>query len=128
MAQQWDRDPTTGDYVLTSDGTPQQTDSLVVPAYHRLKTHRTRWMYAPDPDYGSDFYLVQKRNSSVNGGLLESIAEKALQPMIDDGRAASADATNTTTAADNRSSSSLEIDIVDRQNQQQTFNFTPLGT
>jgi phage gp46-like protein len=128
MAQQWDRDPATGDYILASDGTPQQTDSLEVPAYHRLKTHRTQWMYAPDPDYGSDFYQVQKRNSAVNGGLLENIADKALQPMIDDGRAASVVTTNTTAPGDDRSSSSLDIAIVDRQSQQTNFTFTPLGT
>lgn len=128
MAQQWDRNPQTGDYIMGADGSPVQTDSLNVRAYHRLKTKRTQWMYAPDDSYGSDFYLVKKRNSSVNSGLLENIAEKSLQPIIDDGSASTVTATSTTAPSDNRSSSSLEIDMIDRQNQSQSFNFSPLGT
>ena len=86
MAQNWKLDPSTGDYVI-ENGRPVETDSLTTPAYIRLKTPRNRWLYAPDDKYGSTFYTSSKRQSSQDPSNLERIAEVALQPILEDGRA-----------------------------------------
>lgn len=88
MAQNWDLDPKNGDYIM-EDGAPKQTDSLRIPAYVRLKTPRTRWLYAPDDRFGSDFYLLQKRQTTRDASQVETVAVNALQPIADDGRARS---------------------------------------
>lgn len=109
MAQNWDRNPKTGDYIMKG-GSPLQTDSLVIPAYHRLKTNRTQWLYAPNDDYGSDFYLVKKRRTNENASTIESIGARAVQAIIDDGRASQIDISTTDVA---RQGLQLETDITD---------------
>jgi len=85
MAQNWNINPSSGDYVI-ENGKPVETDSLQVPAYFRLKTQRGRWLYAPDDKYGSTFYTLKKRTSQ-DASAIERIAENAIQPILDDGRA-----------------------------------------
>lgn len=85
MAQNWLIDPASGDYVL-ENGKPVETDSLEIPAYFRLKTKRGLWLYAPDDKYGSTFYTLKKRTSQ-DASAIERIAENAIQPILDDGRA-----------------------------------------
>ncbi len=84
--QNWKINPETGDYII-ANGAPEQTNSLTIPAYMRLKVQRSRWMYAPNNEYGSDFYTVKKRPSENGNQRLEDIASRALQPLVDDGRA-----------------------------------------
>jgi len=81
----WFIDPANGDYVL-QNGNPIKDESLQFPAYARLKIKKAGWMYAPNADYGSDYSTVRKR-TNTSQTLLESIGKKALQPLIDDGRA-----------------------------------------
>lgn len=89
MAQNWLVDPKSGDYIV-SGGKPVETDSLVMPAYFRLKTQRNKWLYAPDDKYGSTFYTLKKRTSQ-DASAIERIAENAIQPILDDGRASQAE-------------------------------------
>lgn len=84
MSQSWNINPATRDYVMVG-GAPQETDSLQVPAYFRLKAKRTKWLYAPDNKWGSDFYKIKKRTNTSNLQL-ENVALAALEPLIDDGR------------------------------------------
>ena len=65
MAQYWSLDPATGDYVLNG-GAPVQITNLQIPAYYRWKIKRTRWLYAPNNKYGSDFFMLKKNISSDN--------------------------------------------------------------
>lgn len=85
MAQHWNRDPKNGDYVMVG-GAPQQTDSLTIPAFHRMKTKRKTWLYAPDDNYGSDFHLIDKRRTTEDASFVENIGAAALTPIVDDGR------------------------------------------
>lgn len=85
MPQNWLIDPASGDYVL-ENGKPVETDSLQVPAYFRLKTPRGKWLYAPDDKYGSTFYTLKKQQSQ-DASAVERVAENAVQPILDDGRA-----------------------------------------
>lgn len=117
MAQNWNINPKTGDYVMVG-GSPQQTDSLLIPAYIRLKTRRTQWLYAPNTEYGSDFYLVKKRRTNENASTIESIGARALQPMIDDSRASQIDITTTAVA---RQGLQLETDITDARGKSETL-------
>jgi phage gp46-like protein len=123
MAQNWDRDPITGDYLLQG-GSPKQTDSLRIPAYNRLKVKRGTWLYAPDSSYGSDFYTISKRPTENANARLENIGLAALQPMLDDGRASEIDVTLT---ENQRSASFLKVDIVDAAGELETETFTGLG-
>lgn len=113
----WNMDPQKKDYVMVN-GAPQETNSLTIPAYIRLKVKRTQWMYAPNNQYGSDFYLIKKRKTSQDATQLENIAAKALQPILDDGRAN--EITIKTTLA-NRNAVGLQTDIVDSSNNVQTI-------
>ena len=91
MAQTWDINPVTGDYVMVG-GQPSQTNDLNVPAYIRLKAPRQGlrkrdgtpggWMYAPDSKWGSNFWA--KRGTRVAGSQItemEQVAAVALQPI-----------------------------------------------
>lgn len=122
MGQNWKMDPKIGDYVIQG-GSPLQTDSLQMPAYFRLKTQRTRWLYAPSNDYGSDFYTVVKRPAENANKKLENIALAALKPMIEDGRAAEVEANVIENA---RSGVALEVKIEDASGEVETQTFTGL--
>jgi len=123
MGQGWMVDPITGDYVM-SGGSPVQSNSLVLPAYYRLKTKRTKWLYAPDNEYGSDYYTVLKRPASNSNTKLENIGAVALQPLVDDGRAKSVELTVT---QNTRGGTELKTAIVDASGEIQTFVFNGLG-
>lgn len=109
MAKSWEIDPKTGDYIMEG-GSPKETDSLRIPAYIRLKTRRQQWLYAPDTQYGSDFHLVRKRRTTEDASAIESIAARALQPILDDGRA---DSITVDTTATSRHGVGLQASIVE---------------
>ena len=113
MAQNWNQNPASGDYVMVK-GAPEQTDSLTIPAYIRLKTKRLTWLYAPDTSYGSDFHLIKKRRTDQNPTLIENVAASALQPIVDDGRAREISVTTTVAT---RSGVGLETKIADASGQ-----------
>lgn len=119
----WNINPDNGDY-LQANGQPINTESLTLPAYYRLKTKRKTWLYAPDDKYGSDFFKVFKRSTTQNNTKLESIAGRALQPILDSGRASNIQVTTTTTS---RTGVAMQTDITDAQGQVQTVTFTGLG-
>lgn len=99
--QTWEQDPENlGDYKLDSAGKPVQTNSLRMPAYVRMKAKRLQWLYAPDTNYGSDFHLIRKRQSNLDISAVENTGIKAIQPIVDDGRAADAAVTFLASARD----------------------------
>ena len=119
----WDLDPKTGDYVMQG-GAPKNTESLAIPAYFRLKISRNRWLYAPDTDYGSDFHLIKKRKTNGDASDIENIAARALQPLIDDGRAQSI----TIRAQQQvRHGVGIQVNIVDQEGDVQELEFVPLA-
>jgi phage gp46-like protein len=118
----WLINPGTGDYEMAG-GSPQRDTSLQFPAYARLKVRRGAWMYSPNSEYGSDFGTVRKR-SSTTPALLESIGTRALQPLLDDGRAT--DLTFASTGS-SRHSEELECSITDSDSNTVSFSFTPVG-
>lgn len=79
-------DPDLGDYTLESDGRPTRTNSLLQPAYIRLRAHYGQWLY--DAELGSRFFeLVNVRiTPEVEASILD-FTRVALQPLIEDGRA-----------------------------------------
>lgn len=116
MNQNWQIDPMKGDYVM-SGGAPVQTDSLTIPAYIRIKTQRSKWLYAPDANYGSNYALVRKRDNST-ASTLETIGADALRPIVDDGRANRIDVTTVAVA---RHGIGQKIDILDARGRLQTL-------
>lgn len=120
--QSWDIDPKTGDYIL-QNGRPLTTNSLRVPSYFRLKIKRTKWMYAPDSKYGSDFYTIQKRPSDSANQRFEATATKALQPIVDDGRALQVQADVTDNS---RNGTALLVNITDATGEVEPITFDPL--
>lgn len=110
MAQNWNLNPATGDYVMNG-GAPEQTDSLKIPAYVRLKVTVGQWLYAPDSNYGSRFKQIKKRPTGRDTAKVENAAAVALQPILDDGRALSI---TVETTSSNRSSVGLST-VIERQ-------------
>lgn len=123
MAQNWDIDEKTGDY-LQVGGAPVETDSLRVPAYIRLKTKRTQWLYAPNENYGSDFYRLQKRQTNRDTSVVENIAARGLQPLLDDGRAQRIDIDFD---AVTRNAVGIKTKIVSASGKAEELNLNPLG-
>lgn len=116
------RDQATGDYVMGTGinaGKPAIDTSLAPPTRTRLRAHRGKWMHAPDDKWGSDFYTYNRRKSTdFSDGLGESIANKALQPMVDDGRIDNLEAATQFTQ---RGGVAVKVTLLDRQ-QQQTYD------
>ncbi len=123
MAQYWDINEKTGDY-LQSAGSPIQTNSLRVPAYIRLKVRRTQWMYAPNKEYGSDFYRVQKRQTNRDTSAIENIAAKGLEPLTADGRAQRIDIDFEAVA---RHAVGIKVKIISADGQIAELTLNPLG-
>ncbi len=105
--------PTTGDYVI-ENGNMVRDESLQFPAHARMKIQAGTWLYAPDDDYGSNFGIVKKRTNRSTP-LLQNVAERALQPLIDDGRAVSVQVE--ATASNTRHDANLTVTVVDRNQQ-----------
>lgn len=120
----WQIDPKTGDYLMTK-GAPVDDSSLIYPAYYRLKVKRTQWLYAPNDQYGSDFYTIKKRFNPGDVNPLANIGAVALQPIIDDGRASDVDVTYRTSQSLN--DTQLSAVITDAQGQPQTLNLPSIG-
>lgn len=125
MNESWQIDPGTRDFVQVN-GSPVATDSLTNPAFYRLRIPRGGWMYAPDDQYGSDFGTVRKRFNGADIAGLVNIAQQALQPIIDDGRATSVTIIPATTQTGDRSMASFQTDIVDNQGNLETLILPPL--
>lgn len=108
------------------NGSPVPSNSLIYPAFYRYRIPRGGWMYAPDDNYGSDFATVKKRFNGADLGGLVNIAQRALQPIIDDGRAGSVTITPNTGSSANRNVSTFTTDIVDTQGNLDTLILPPL--
>lgn len=119
----WKIDPVTGDYLMTN-GAPVDSADLIYPAYYRLKIKRQKWMYAPDNKFGSDYYKLLRNYTTKPQVALEKIAARALQPIVDDGRATSINVTVTGVA---RNGVTVEADISSGQTQVSTLTLTGLG-
>lgn len=120
--QSWTINPVTGDYVMTN-GSPTNDSSTKPAAYYRLRIGRTQWLYAPDTDYGSDFGLLRKRHTNEDSKILEGIAQRALQPLIDDGRAVAIDVA---TVQNGRNFAQLAVQITETTGKITQLAFDPL--
>lgn len=122
--ESWKIDPRTGDYVM-ENGVPVPETSLRNPGFYRLKVKRTQWLYAPDSKYGSDYWTVKKRFNVIEANPLADIGEKALQPLVDDGRAQSV--TVTPRASAGRNDAQLDATIVDANGEVENLNLPPVN-
>lgn len=118
----WDINPDNGDY-LQENGRPVNTNSLKLPAYYRLKIRRKNWQYAPDDKYGADFFKIVK-NTNQTPSQVETVGARALQPMVDDGRALTIDVTTVQTS---RHGISIKTAITDAEGNVNTTTFKSLG-
>lgn len=119
----WLMDPATRDYQIDG-GSPVVDTSLKMPIYFRTMIPRTRWMYAPNPKYGSDFWAYRDRLSQSSGAIAEAIETRALQPLIEDGRAVSIDVAVDTVE---RAGITLDVKALDAAGQQSRLpNLVPV--
>lgn len=117
----WKIDPSTGDYVI-ANGEPIHDNSLLFPAYARLKIGRNKWMYAPDNKYGSKFDLIKKRTTSTPQ-IMEQIAQDALAPLTADSRAKKI---NVSVSFAFRHAQSLIIKILEQNGTTNNIEFIPV--
>jgi phage gp46-like protein len=123
MAQNWTIDPLKRDYVMEG-GAPKQTDSLLIPAYIRMKVKRKKWMYAPDDQYGSDFYLIQKNLTSQDATRVENTAANALRPLVVDGRA---EEISVQAVGRSRHDVGIQTKILDARGENEETSIIPVG-
>lgn len=116
MAETWKINPKTGDYIM-ENGSPVPTERLLEPAYYRLKASRGKWMYAPNNRWGSDYYLARRRFNGGDLSPLANIGDRALAPLVEDGRARSAVVSFDTEQQVSRHNAALVADLIDDQGQ-----------
>ncbi len=116
-------DPVTKDYVIDK-GAPVQDMGLLTPSYIRLTAPRDGWLYAPDEDWGSDFHTIKKSLSTSDASNLVNIGERALAPIVDDGRALE---TTVEITGRNRHNASLKLTIVDALGENEETFLVPVG-
>jgi phage gp46-like protein len=122
VGTQWDRDTKTGDY-KQANGSPVNTSALSLRAWLRLKIKQGKWLYAPDPSFGSLLHTVKKQTvDSV--ALEERLCVQACQPLVDEG---SADRVTAETVATEHGGSAILVKIVDDQNEEQSVLLTRIG-
>lgn len=123
---EFSRDMKTGDYVVGTDGKPTLDTSLAPAIRCRLRCHRKKWLHSPDALYGSDFFTYNRRKSvTFSDALGENIASKAIQPMVNDGRA---DNLVIATQSTNRGGVALAITLTDKQQNQPLTVSVPVGS
>lgn len=122
----WEINPSTGDYVM-ANGAPVPSEDLKYPAYYRVRVRRNQWLYAPDRNYGSDYYLLRTRVNGRNLSSITAIGQKALKPIVDDGRASDAEVSFDNQQQQSRHNQSISVSIVDSQGQVEELNLVPIG-
>lgn len=123
---EFSRDMTSGDYAVGDDGKPLLDTSLAPALRCRLRCHRKKWLYAPDANFGSDFFTYNRRKSTTfSDALAENIANKAIQPMVQDGRA---DNVTVLTESAQRGGVALSITLTDKQLNQPVTVTLPAGS
>lgn len=120
----WRIDPKTGDTIQVN-GSPVEDDSLIYPAFYRVKIKRSQWLYAPDTNYGSDLYTVKKRFNPTELDPLQNIVDVSLQPMIDDGRASAVETDYL--APKGLNDAQLSVTITDAEGTPQTLSLPAVG-
>lgn len=119
------RDEETGDYVVDDTGRPESDTTLSPAIRTRLRGHRGKWMHAPDPTWGSDFWRYKKKRSvDFRDDLDESIALSAVEPLAKDGRAENFECE---TQFQNRGGVAYKLRFLDRQKQAEFSVTTPVG-
>jgi phage gp46-like protein len=121
----WQVNPATGDYLMTK-GAPIDDDSLIYPAYIRIKVPRKKWLYAPDDKFGCDFNGNQRFNGADLIGI-QTKYQNALQPMIDDGRASEVNVTYPGTQLALRNNGEVDIAITDAEGVVESLKLPPVG-
>lgn len=123
----WRINHSNGDYIMEA-GAPVSSDSLTIPAYYRLMVRRTRWLYAPNTQYGSEFYTARNKQSGKRDPRrLIDIAERALQPLVDDGRALEVSVNPDQNVQVNRNQAALKVEILDQQGIPQVLDLPPIN-
>lgn len=122
----WVIDPKTGDYVM-QDGKPIPSESLLYPAYYRLKIGRNRWMYAPDANYGSDLANIKKRFNGRDLTGVAATALKAIMPIQEDGRALAVDVQPDTQQQALRNNVALHASITSADGTTETLDLPVVG-
>lgn len=77
-------DTKTQDYVPLN-GQIANSNQLECQIYQLLLTPRTRWLYAPTDQYGSDLYTILNQRQRVTKTQILEIVTRALQPITSTG-------------------------------------------
>lgn len=118
----WLINPQTKDYVM-ADGAPMRDETLQFPAYVRLKVEKEAWMYAPSRDFGSSLSGTTRRQKTTPT-LTRKLMEKALEPLLLDGRAVTIDVEVKNIS---RYGVDTDIVIVDASGQDQTLELRQIS-
>lgn len=117
--------PHTKDYVVDQKtGKPQEDTGLRTPAYFRLTIPRQRWLYAPDNQYGSDFFELKKNITSSFGSRVTDVATRALRQFIQETRALDVEVE---LVERSRHGAGLNIRILENPQTDEDIFFIPIG-
>ena len=124
--QTWELDPATGDYVI-ENGVPAVDSGQKTSAYIRLRAPRGNWLYAPNDNWGSDFYLMRQRFGARDIKSVTEVANKALKPIIEEGRAVSIRIDPELDPAGSRNNLQFKTTIFEQSGDEQVLSLPPLG-
>lgn len=123
--ESWLMDPQTRDYVQDANGMPVITRGLEMPAFFRSTIPRQGWLYAPNDLYGSDYRREKRKQGSGAASTMRGVGQRALKPLIDDGRAQSVAVTPSQLP---RTGVEIDVMLVDASgNSQQIRGLNPVG-
>jgi phage gp46-like protein len=111
--------PRTRDWEMDADGFLVSTNSLAQAGYIRLTAHFGEWMH--DTTLGSTLFDLNAKAETTGESEVVRRAERALQPLIDDGRASSV---TVKLLESTRYGRAIDVTIVDaRSNEAVRFPF-----
>lgn len=117
--------PHSKDYEVDQNtGKPIEDTGLRTPAFFRLRIPRQRWLYAPDNQYGSDFFDLKKNITSSFGSRLVDVAARALQQFLDESRATDVEIE---IVERSRHGAGLNIRILENPQTDEDIFFIPIG-
>lgn len=116
-------DPVKKDYVVDK-GNPVIDTGLKTPAYIRVKTPRDGWLYTTDSSFGSSLNRLKKLKTVKPDRQVQNLIEKALQPLIDEGRALGVEVE---TSERSRHNIAEKVKITDASGNQEEIVLIPVG-
>lgn len=115
-------DTVTKDYIPLN-GQIQNSNQLEAQIYQLIQTPKTKWLYAPDSNYGSDFYTLLNQRQRLSKSQILQLVTSALDPLTSTGELT---LTSLTVPVLTLGTVNIDIEGVDSSGEKVKFTINPL--